>query len=91
MSEPTAATMNRRGYSPRELAEVLRTGRDRIVSMIRRGELRALNMGPGPRGRPRFVIMPEMLQEFLNRRQVVPAVKKPKRRRQAAQVDYFPD
>jgi hypothetical protein len=79
------------GWTPRELARLLRISPDRVRGFIRAGELKALNVASTRSGRPRFVILPHHLAEFEQRRQAVPPSKPPRRRRQPAVVDYFPD
>jgi excisionase family DNA binding protein len=82
-----------RGYTPAELARLLRVSADRIRAWIKRGELRALNVAPGRLGKPRFVVLPHHLEEFERKRRVAtPAARPaPRRRQPAGVVDYFPD
>ena len=85
MRDPVA-----RGWTPNELAKVLRVSPDKIRSWIKKGELTALNTA-GPRERPRFIILPDDLEAFKRRRRVATdAAKPPKRRRPASQIDFFP-
>jgi excisionase family DNA binding protein len=80
-----------RGYTPRELAKVLRVGRDRILGWIRSGELTAINTAPSRLGKPRFVILPSHLEDFQRaRRAAAPAPPPKRRRRVAVPVDYYP-
>ena len=57
-------------YTPREVAKILRCSPDRVRALIRRGELPAVNMATALCGRPRFVVLSEGLQSFLNGRAV---------------------
>jgi hypothetical protein len=80
-----------RGYTPRELARVLRIGRDRLIGMIRRGELGAIDIAPGRCGRPRYVILPHHLSAWEQRRAAADAPPPARRRRRATVHDYYPD
>jgi hypothetical protein len=84
----------RRGQTPAEVGRFLRVNGDRVRDWIRRGEMGALNLAPRRCGRPRYIILPEHLAEFVRRhRAATPAAKSAPRRRRPAvgQVDYFPD
>jgi hypothetical protein len=79
------------GYTPRELARMLRVSPDKIRAWIQAGTLSAINTAPVKCGRPRFVILPHHLAAFENRRQVTPPSKPPPRRRRRQDVtDYYP-
>jgi excisionase family DNA binding protein len=80
-----------RGYTPAELARLLRVSPDRIRAWIRSGELGAVNTAPGRLARPRFVVLPRHLEEWERRRSAGPAPRPQRRRRRTAEVDYFPD
>ena len=81
-----------RGLTPRELAGLLRVSPDRIRSWIANGELGAVNTATVRCGRPRYVILPDQLAEFVrSRRASTPAKPKPRRKRQQVAKDYFPD
>jgi excisionase family DNA binding protein len=81
-----------RGYTPREVAKMLRVSPDRVRAMIQRGELGALNLAQRRSGRPRYVVMPCHLEAFCRSRQAVPEVAPaPRRRRAAGRIDYYPD
>jgi excisionase family DNA binding protein len=87
------AGMLRRGYTPAELARLLRVSADRIRAWIKRGELGAINTAPSRLGKPRFVVLPHHLEEFERKRRAAdPAARPaPRRRRVAGFVDFFPD
>ena len=53
----------KRGWTPNELARLLRVSPDRICDWIKRGELSAINTATHPYGRPRFVILPHHLEQ----------------------------
>src|SRR3954468_8693332 len=81
-----------RGYTPNELARLLRVSPDRIRAWIKAGELGALDTARHRCGRPRYVILPHHLTEFEQRRRATtPAAKPLPRRRRTVAVDYYPD
>lgn len=80
------------GVTPRELGRRWRKSHDQIRAWIRAGHLKALNLAPAQCARPRFVILPEYIEEFEAKRQaatVTPGTRV--KRRKADEVDYFPD
>jgi hypothetical protein len=82
-----------RSVTPREFARRYRVGVERVRGWILRGELRAINTADHLSGKPRWVIPPEAIQEWEQRRQGgTPAEVTPRRRRRvAAMVDFYPD
>jgi excisionase family DNA binding protein len=82
-----------RGYTPNELAKILRVNADRVRAWIKSGELPAINTASARCGKPRFVILPHHLAEFEKRRQAAETPKPERRRRskQTTEVDYYPD
>src|SRR5262249_9515783 len=81
-----------RGFTPNELARILRVSADRVRDWIRRGELKALNTAPPRCGRPRFIVLPHHLAEFERARQVVtPSKAPPRRRRRSVVFNYYPN
>jgi excisionase family DNA binding protein len=90
--EPADTTLSPpRGYTPNELARVLRVSPDRIRAWIKSGELQAVNVSQHRCSRPRFVVLPHHLAEFERDRQVGPPPKAPRRRKKTAEIDYYPD
>jgi hypothetical protein len=85
---PTELT---RGSTVRDVARRLRVGEDKVRKWINCGQLKALNMAAALCGRPRWVITPEALAAFERGRVGGPLPKPPRRRRQQALVDYYPD
>jgi excisionase family DNA binding protein len=80
-----------KGYTPRELAKVLRVSPDQIRAWIRSGELAALDTARHRCGKPRFIILQHHLAEFEQRRAVSPPPKPARRRKRTCLVDYYPD
>jgi transposase len=76
------------GLTVRDVARRLRVGEDKVRSWIARGELRAINTAAVLCARPRWVVLPEALEEFERRRQGGPAPKTRRRRRQPLVKDY---
>jgi transposase len=80
-----------RGHTPRDVAHLLRVGRSRVLTWIRSGELQAINTAPTRCGKPRFVVLPQQLAEFLRSHQATAPKSAPRRNRRTVLVDYFPD
>ena len=74
------------GLTVKDVARRLRVGTEKVRAWIKAGRLDALNTAE--RGKPRFVIMPEALEDFLYGRRVVSP--KPGRRRKPGryEIDY---
>jgi excisionase family DNA binding protein len=82
-----------RGWTPRELARVLRVSPDRVRAWIKSGELGAIDTARHRCGKPRYVILPHHLAEF-ERGRAAAAPAKPQRRRRrqpAGYIDFFPN
>jgi len=77
-----------RFLSPPAVARRLAVKPERVIGWIRRGELRALNVGDGKQ-RPRYRVSEADLLAFEQRRAVVPPAKPSRRRRQSAEVIQF--
>jgi excisionase family DNA binding protein len=74
--------------TPNEVAGRLRVTAEQVRSLIRNGELAAINVGTGLK-RPLYRITPQALQQFLGRRwQAGPAVRT---KRGATQRQSVPD
>jgi excisionase family DNA binding protein len=78
------------GYTPNELAKLLRVSPDKIRLWINRGELQAVNVADHHCGRPRFVILPHHLTEFEKRRTAGPTPKPTRKKKRTKQVDFYP-
>jgi excisionase family DNA binding protein len=79
------------GLTVREVARRYRVGEDKVRGWIARGELAAINTAAMLCGRPRWVIQPEALVEFEQRRRGGPAPMPQRRRRRVHEIDYYPD
>lgn len=96
LSEQPAGAMKRadgwvhRGFTVRDVALRYRIGEDKVRSWIKAGELLAINTSAALCGKPRYVITPEALEQFEQRRQAKP-MPKVKRRQRSAQIDFYPD
>lgn len=55
-------------YTPKQVGEILGSAPETVIRWIRDGQLRASNLATGTR--PRFVIRPADVDDFLIRRQV---------------------
>jgi hypothetical protein len=87
-----AASVAPRCFTPPTAAEFLGVSPEKVIAWIKRGELRASNITADPRGRPRYIITPAALEDFLRSREPKPPAPHPKRRRKADDVpDFFPD
>jgi excisionase family DNA binding protein len=80
-----------RGLTVREVARRYRVGEDKVRAWIKRGELRAITTASVTCGRPRYVVQPEALAEFEQRRTAAPPPKPIRMRRRPEMIDYYPD
>ena len=80
----------KRAMTVPELARFLRVGRGKLAKMIRRGELAAVNVAASGCHRPRLVVLPQSLEEFVGRRSTRNPAKPTKRRKRTNVVDYYP-
>jgi hypothetical protein len=88
----TLADTAARGWTPNELAKLLRVSPDRVRAMIVAGELEAVNTAPTRCGKPRFVILPHHLAAWeKSHRAAAPPKRTRRRRRERELVDYYPD
>jgi excisionase family DNA binding protein len=78
------------GMTVAEVARRYRVSPDKVRAWIARGELKAVNTAAALCGRPRFVVLPQHLAAFEQRRGAAPPPRPP-RRKQTAKVDYYPD
>jgi excisionase family DNA binding protein len=80
-----------RGWTPAELARLLRVRADKVRSWIKRGELGAVNTASTMAVRAQWVVLPHHLAEWERRRAATPPPKPPRRRKRTYAVDYYPD
>jgi excisionase family DNA binding protein len=85
------STSTGRGYTVRDLCDYFRVSKSKILAWIDAGELRATNTAAHLCTRPRWVVSAAALQEFELRRAGGPPPKAPRRKRQPAVRDYYPD
>lgn len=71
-------------FTPSQAAKALRVSRNRIMAWIRSGQLAASNLGDG--SAPRYRIAESAISDFLERRAVKPASKRPANRRITART-----
>jgi hypothetical protein len=79
------------GLTVRDVARRYRVGEDKVRAWIARGELAAVNTSAALCGRPRWIVLPDALLAFEQRRAGGPPPKPARRRKRTALVDYFPD
>jgi hypothetical protein len=79
------------GFTVADLARRYRVGEDKVRSWIKAGELAAINTSATMCGKPRFVVTPDALFAFEQRRSVSPPKKQQRRKRKAEIVDFYPD
>jgi len=80
------------GLTVAEVAAKLRVSKDKIRRWIDAGELAAVNTSTNLCGRPRWVISPNSLAAFEQRRRGGPAPKPQRRgRRKVGLIDFYPD
>jgi excisionase family DNA binding protein len=75
--------------TPPEIARRCRISPDKVLTWIRSGELRAINVATRPGGRPRYLIDEKDLADFEARRAVVSSPTTKPRRRQTKNVIAF--
>jgi hypothetical protein len=75
----------------RDFARRYRIGEDKVRAMIRSGELAAINTSTALCQKPRFVITPEAMAVFEQRRSTIPPTKPQRRRRRTETIDFYPD
>lgn len=81
----------RRGLTPNEIGKLLRVSPDKVRAWIARGELKAINTSTSRCGRPRFIVLAHHLAEFEQSHAAAQPAPAPRRRRQPAIHDYYPD
>ena len=78
------------GLTVRDVARRYRVGEDKVRGWINRGELRAINTATIMCGKPRWIVLSDDLAAFERHRTGGPPPK-PRRRRAAGLIDFYPD
>jgi len=78
------------GLTVRDVARRYRVGEEKVRSWIMRGELKAINTAMLACARPRWVILPDSLTEFEQRRAGGPPPKPRRRPRAVGTIDFYP-
>ena len=73
--------------TPPELAKVWRVSPEKVIAMIRRGELAAVNLASNGTTRPRFRISPEAIAAFEHGHQAMPRPALPPRRQRTTEAN----
>lgn len=75
-----------------EVARLLRVSRDKVRRWVESGQLNATNVAGAVLKRPRWVILPNQLDAFVNGRSSSPPPKQTRKRKlQSGLVDFYPD
>ncbi len=91
MQPPRTASANTHLLTPDEVASRLRVTSEQVRSLIRKGILRAINVGAGGK-RPLYRIPPGALEDFINRDCASPpSVGRRPTQRRVSTPDFFPD
>src|SRR4051812_40987087 len=83
-SPPMPAEKQTVKLTPPQVARRYHVSKDKILSWIRSGELRALNIATSLGGRPRYVIDEADLAAFEAKRSAVPALTPTRRRKKTS-------
>ena len=67
------------GLTVKDVAKRYRVGREKVRGWINRGELKAINVAGALCGKARYVILPDHLAAFEDRRAAASAPKPPRR------------
>jgi hypothetical protein len=80
------------GWTILELSQRWRVSKTRVRQLIRKGTLRSVVTGKTRSGKPRYVVLPEALAEYERGLEApTPPKQAPRRKRQPAQRDFYPD
>jgi hypothetical protein len=73
------------------VAKRLRVSPDKVRRWIKAGHLQALSTSDARCARPRYVVLPEALADFVRGRAAAQPAPAPRRKRRPAGADFFPD
>lgn len=79
------------GLTVRDVARRYRVSADKVRGWITRGELFAINTATVLCGKPRFVVLPDALAAFEQRRAAASPKPARRQRKKTYEVDYYPD
>ncbi len=80
-----------KGYTPNELATLLRVSPDRVRAWIKSGVLGSVNVAAHTCSKPRYVVLPHHLAAFERSRSGAQPKAPPRRRRRSGEIDFYPD
>ena len=79
-----------RGLTTADVARIFRVSEDKVRRWLATGELVGTNTATTLSGRPRWVITPEAIDAFKQRRTSAPTPVTPRRKRHKVAVDFYP-
>jgi len=83
------------GYTVIDVCKRLRVGPDKVRVWIKSGKLKAINTQDIACARPRFVVLPDALEQFIVERLVItpppPRTRRRRAKQEAGWVEYYPD
>ena len=71
--------MNKQSYTLREIADRWSCCHSSVLSLVKTGQLTAIDISTNPSGRSRFIVRADDLDDIESRRTVSPPVTPPKR------------
>jgi hypothetical protein len=80
-----------KGWTPNELARLLRVSPDQIRAWCKSGVMKSLNVARHACSKPRYIILPHHLAEFERSRSGAQPKAPPRRRRTSGEIDFYPD
>jgi hypothetical protein len=79
------------GYTTADIARRYRVGEDKVRAWIKTGELVAVNTSATICGKPRYVVTPDSLATFEQKRATNPPPKPKRKQRRTQAIDFYPD
>jgi hypothetical protein len=74
-----------------DLARRWRVSPDKIRRFITTGQLSAINVASTACGKPRWIVLPDAVAAFEQRRSAAPPRPARRKRKQGTAIDYYPD